>query len=186
MFRVVGPQPALSHLCLQPQRQTEVGICRFASPPEEAEASPSSISRQTARPADETAAREHGRNLVLSRRRHRGNMCNPSALRTAHEHMINEVVLRVLGISEPLWREHDASMRPLCLTMLMHGRTVPLPCPIRRGTSGNHGRSRRQDRREPPTDPAGQRLSTTAVGVGFEPTVTRATTVFKTVPHVVK
>lgn len=150
VFRVVGPQPAVSHLCLQPQRQTEVRICCFASPSKEAEPSPSSISRQTARPTHETAAREHRGNRVLSRRCHRGNVCDPGALRAAHEHMINEVVLRVLRVAEPLWREHDASMRSLCLTMLTHGRTVPVPCPIRRGIAGNHGRSRRGGTRRAP------------------------------------
>lgn len=144
MFRVIGPQPAVSRLCLQPQRLTEIGIRRFSWTPKEAESSPSSISRQTARPTDQTAAREHRGNRLRgrSRRFRRGNVSNPGALWTAHEHTINEVVLRVPSISEPPRREHDASMRPSAQPCSYAGE----PCPFRarsgggpRGTTVTHG-----------------------------------------------
>lgn len=59
---------------------------------------------------------------------------------------------------------------------------MPHPCPIQRKATGNHGAEREPRTTTAPDQLPGQGPFHLAVGVGFEPTVTCATTVFKTVP----
>lgn len=120
MLGVVSPHPAVTRLGLQPQRQTEERIYGLPGTPEEAKTA-SCITGQTTGTADKVAMREQRGTRLPGHECCRGNVRDASALRAAHEHMINEVVLHVPGVPESLRRGHDGSMRRVLVVSVAEG-----------------------------------------------------------------